>query len=509
MAQIYSGASFVLVWLGISAEGQRSLAYVKRALRFRSRDSQKIEAHFSQLESSFRDLVALPWFSRRWIIQEVVLAADVTMMCCLEEISLIDLFRVMNGLSRNSELPSALAPLAAISKLWKTWVFDSNPEGGLRLFELLSLFHESDCQVDLDRIYALCHLASDCVIVEKQGEAPDDKVSVVVDYSQTADCLYQSVVEQLLGLEVNAEGVTKETRRRPQVSAPGIDHFQEVLGAVAERCDGSNRNAMVWVPDWRLPKRREPISESFDCVSVLHDKFDMVVERVHHKKKDPHASFNVVNSVLQPFPEHPHIAEFKNWLREMRDRFVDKQTRSFVEKFVLHQNKETLDFLIKNSFLSYDRTQMSPACVWYTFLFFILKEGTRWRSARGSMDAVKDNVRNLYLLSLGESDVQISTECWSFLCSLFRGRRIFSWGQGRHAHERMSGLGFGPDHLEAGAFFDIPLRRTTREERRIDQTLLWYTVAKQGLAFVGDAGVYQLVDEYNDGTFTKYKNIIL
>ncbi|KAK6193070.1 aprataxin-like protein [Pestalotiopsis sp. IQ-011] len=312
MAHIFSAASRVLVWLGTSPRGQMALADIKKVLRFRSTGSKKREAHFSNLESPLNDLVVLPWFRRRWIIQEVVLAADVTVMCGREEISLVHLFRALSDFMRESRVPPVLAPLAAISRLWKTWVLDSNPESGLRLSELLLLFHESDCQVDLDRIYALCNLASDCVVVDKEGEVETDKISVLVDYSQTAECLYQSVVDQILRLEAHDYEITEDVRGHYEVRGPDVETYREVFGAIVERCDGSSRNVTAWVPDWRLPKRREPIFESLDFHFDVYEKRELFSSLIHPVGKSSYNRLKVVNSVLRPFPEHPNMAEVKN-----------------------------------------------------------------------------------------------------------------------------------------------------------------------------------------------------
>ncbi|KAF2998412.1 hypothetical protein E8E14_005154 [Neopestalotiopsis sp. 37M] len=80
MAQIFKCASRVLVWLGNSPEGQQSLACIKKAVRFQSNHDDEAKARLSNTEKAICSLVALPWFSRRWVIQEVVLAADVVMM---------------------------------------------------------------------------------------------------------------------------------------------------------------------------------------------------------------------------------------------------------------------------------------------------------------------------------------------------------------------------------------------------------------------------------------------
>ncbi|ETS74863.1 hypothetical protein PFICI_13347 [Pestalotiopsis fici W106-1] len=518
MAQIFSAASRVLVWLGTSLEGQRSLVDIKKALRFSSRDSQRIEAHLSNLESSFSNLVKLPWFSRRWIIQEVVLAADAVMMCGAEEIDLIHLFRVMHGLVRKSKLPPALVPLDTISKLWKTWVFDSKPEGGLRLLELLSLFHESSCQVDLDIIYALCNLASDCVVVEKQGQAHENKISVVVDYSQTAECLYRSIVEPLLGLKVNAEGVVEKVLTD---QAFGVDHDQrylEVLRAVVERCDGSNRNFMAWLPDWRLPKRREPIFQLLKEANTPRDTFEMHREFVRPRKKNTFGRLKIVNSVLEPFPEHPDMAEVKNWLQTMRDRFADYQPHLSEDQFLEVQSAQSMDFLVESSLFNRKTRQMSPDCVWCAFLFIVLEQGTWWSSPMSNrtvdLKKLKDGAWSLCLLSFGgQYEVQVSSECLSFLCSLFRGRRIFSSRRDDGAHDTISGLGIGPDHLEAGAFYNLDFAQHTEleyssQEDLVRQQLLWQSLAeREGLVLVGDAGVYQLADRKDWHRYYPYQDL--
>lgn len=425
MARIFSAASRVLVWLGTSPQGQIALADIKKGLSLRNTDSTRTEAQLSSLTKTFQDLVALPWFSRRWIIQEVVLAADVLVLCGPDEIPMTRLFRVLNDLLRKSETPPALAPLAAISRLWKTWVFDSNPEGGLRLIELLLLFQDSDCQVGLDRIYALCNLASDCVIVDQKDAVDTNKISIVVDYSQTAECLYQSVVDQILGVKTNGEGITRRVRGHYNVEVPGFDICREIFGAVVERCDGVSRNAKAWVPDWRLPKKREPIFKSLDAKRKIGYSRSAYLELVDPERVAQHDSPELVDIVLEPFPEYISMTEIKNWLQAMRDRFADYQRQFPKNPFFLYDRKLSLKFLLKYPFLASEISQRSLDGVWCLFLSIVLDQGMGWQPRRDGRNVVEDNARNLYLLSLGESEMQISYECWSFLDSLFIGRRIF------------------------------------------------------------------------------------
>lgn len=493
MAHIYSAAFRVLVWLGTSLEGQRSLVNIKKAQRFYSRDSQRIEAHLSNLETCFNDLVSLPWFSRRWIIQEVVLAADVIMMCGAEEISLTHLFRVMNDFVRKSKLPRTPTPLEAISKLWKTLVFDSNQEAGLRLFELLSVFHESDCQVGLDRIYALCNLASDCVVVDKKGKAETDKISIVVDYNQTAEYLYQSVVEQILGLETNGEGITRRVGGHHEVRAPSIDIYREVFGAILERCDGSRQNTEAWVPDWRLPKRREPLFKSLDDKRQIDYSHNVYAGLIGHDKAALHDRSRVVSIVLEPFPEDANITEIKSWLQTMRDRFADYQPQLIKCQLFSRIQKRNSEFLIGNSSLDLDSSPMSLDVVWRRFLSTILDQGLWWHPTRDGRDVVEENARNLYLLSLGMSEVPVSPECWSFLCLLFTGRRIFYLRWSFEADDSIWGVGIGPDHLNVGVFINVFDKLRYGEGLLSNYALLLDATTERVSTLVGDAWVLPFV----------------
>lgn len=489
MAQIFSGASHVLVWLGTSPQGEIALANIKKALRFRSTGSKNFEAHFLNLESSLKDLVVLPWFRRRWIIQEVVLAADVTVMCGPEEISLIHLFRALSDLLHKSKLPPVLEPLEAISRLWKTSLLDSNPESGLRLFELLLLFHESDCQVDLDRIYALCNLASDCVAVNKKSKVETNKISIVVDYSQTADALYQSVVDQILGLETNGEGITRWVDGHYDLQIPGIDIYQEVLCAIVERCDGSSRNAKAWVPDWRLPKKREPIFKFLTTAPYFDYRRVVQCGLIDSEKADCRNISEVVQTVFEPFPKYPNMANVKNWLQAMRHRFAVSQPQFPKDKFI-HDLQKYFQDSGGRPFMDFDSSQVSLDAVWCAFLYAVLFGGISWDLTRDERNRGKHDFGNLYLLSLGKSEVQVSPESWSLLYSLFTGRRIFCWGSDREPYDTTRGIGIGPDHLKMRVFVDGIGQSLSRKSMFEGHVLLWDAMTQGVSTLVGDAWVF-------------------
>ncbi|PMD37154.1 HET-domain-containing protein, partial [Hyaloscypha variabilis F] len=98
MPRIYRNASRVLVWLGSGIDGEgetvRSLVRLGRQLDRLSFNSsqdqetvQRVESQLSEAQESIRKFFQLPWFGRRWVVQEAVLNPDVVFYCGLTEIS--------------------------------------------------------------------------------------------------------------------------------------------------------------------------------------------------------------------------------------------------------------------------------------------------------------------------------------------------------------------------------------------------------------------------------------
>lgn len=102
MAYIYLGAHRVIVWLGdYPEEGEllRRLHTLARQVTWAAVGTAEAEADsetsekgsqssiptpstpLEQAAQAFEKIIQLPWFSRRWIIQEVVLNADVSLYC--------------------------------------------------------------------------------------------------------------------------------------------------------------------------------------------------------------------------------------------------------------------------------------------------------------------------------------------------------------------------------------------------------------------------------------------
>jgi hypothetical protein len=89
MSEIYGRADQVCVWLG---EGDRSsqmaLRFIrKEVLQLQNFDELCESELASEKWSALLDLMQRPWFSRRWVVQEIALARRAMVYCGNDKIS--------------------------------------------------------------------------------------------------------------------------------------------------------------------------------------------------------------------------------------------------------------------------------------------------------------------------------------------------------------------------------------------------------------------------------------
>ncbi|KAI0099634.1 heterokaryon incompatibility protein-domain-containing protein, partial [Nemania sp. FL0031] len=82
MARIYNSASNVCVWLGEGYDGaETAFALVRDIMNYRNFDEMILDP---KAKGAWRDLIFImkaPWFSRRWVIQEIALSRDASIHC--------------------------------------------------------------------------------------------------------------------------------------------------------------------------------------------------------------------------------------------------------------------------------------------------------------------------------------------------------------------------------------------------------------------------------------------
>lgn len=82
MARIYNSASNVCVWLGEGYDGaETAFGLVREIMNYRNFDEMILDP---TVKGAWRNLISImkaPWFSRRWVIQEIALSRDASIHC--------------------------------------------------------------------------------------------------------------------------------------------------------------------------------------------------------------------------------------------------------------------------------------------------------------------------------------------------------------------------------------------------------------------------------------------
>jgi hypothetical protein len=224
LAGIFTSAEMVWAWLGDQEPGDESQAamslldklgsqledFRKAGRSLRTLDAAALFRNFdlpNKVESVWAavgDLISRRWFSRVWIVQEVVLATRISIRCgnsttswdrffwavrlCLL-VAEFSGFSIADGQARKNVLELG-------ERRNRCWV-DGKLEIKGDMFELLEAFHQKGATVPRDRLFALLSMAAD---ETKAGLEPDYRLSLLdlikrwgsafVDLGRGIDLLY-------------------------------------------------------------------------------------------------------------------------------------------------------------------------------------------------------------------------------------------------------------------------------------------------------------------------------
>jgi hypothetical protein len=183
MGSIYSYAKAVLVWLGPQADGSEeyfdscnqilSQSPSLRLSILRNVDSDAT-AHISAVMKS---LQRRAYWTRTWIIQEIVLASDIHIFCGDRSSHWPNFFLAMPDHDTDNQAVGMKNPTHPFGKLKKLRTIATR----LTLRQLLFQCHMSKCFEPRDLIYALLNIVKD---------TKDDPGSIVVDYSCSLETLF-------------------------------------------------------------------------------------------------------------------------------------------------------------------------------------------------------------------------------------------------------------------------------------------------------------------------------
>jgi hypothetical protein len=166
MGRIYSRASEVLVWLGEATDTDQiegvceSLQEIARRGNDEHGTSKTWRPTSSQEVDSLSSFLNRPWFSRRWVLQEVAMNTNVTVHCGNYQISWVwvqTALKILNQISaderkNNFELLS-ITSISAIESI-ATLYWENRT-----ILDLLWSCHSTKCADQRDRLFALYAMA--------------------------------------------------------------------------------------------------------------------------------------------------------------------------------------------------------------------------------------------------------------------------------------------------------------------------------------------------------------
>ncbi|CBF82002.1 hypothetical protein AN5383.2 [Aspergillus nidulans FGSC A4] len=186
MWRIYSQAQRVCVWLGPEKdESSRAIHFIQNRLQDDDTDSLMTDANLAKDWAALYKIITRPWFSRRWIIQEIALAKTAIVYCGGESISW-DVFA--NATSFFVSAPTRLRHMCRTSPVFN---YDEHHFGDLgesaaaRLVDLAGhIFSKEDNGVILGRSLPLEELL--CSLHMFNTSEPRDAVYAIISIAEDA-----------------------------------------------------------------------------------------------------------------------------------------------------------------------------------------------------------------------------------------------------------------------------------------------------------------------------------
>ncbi|KAI1462029.1 heterokaryon incompatibility protein-domain-containing protein [Annulohypoxylon moriforme] len=255
MSSIYHDASYVMVWLGDKSEDVESLKVLRTAVGKGFANIELDDESNELLSTHVSRITQHPWFTRRWIIQEISFNPSVTFHCGYTEMSwqrlAMAVQKIKNGtLRRVASIDSAMS-------LWDIWMLWSMPHAAPKASKprvnhtsmpsLLLAFNDFACSDPRDRIYAIMGLRQDTVPID-------------INYSHSFNRVFVDFSLAYANAKVD-----------------DVNTLFWILGQASARSQRRLHGELPsWVPDWRIPSIGElPFSierEINDDIGLSEDK---------------------------------------------------------------------------------------------------------------------------------------------------------------------------------------------------------------------------------------------
>jgi Heterokaryon incompatibility protein (HET) len=240
MKEIYSQAVVVISWLGIEGEGSKdALQYVARErLRLTTFDP---DITFEAIEQ----LCKRPYWTRLWIIQEIIVAKRLLIMSGLQVVLWGEFDRVFSAYSDIIEVrvASTVRELQTLRHFRHQYQGEEDEIGTLDLANILEHCAKCECSDVRDRIFGVCGL-----LVGTQLSA------IEVDYSLTREKLFDCCVRSLA--QSSPEELDEHTYYEILIEALELSHEHEMVKRVLKSLEISRHEAerTVVTPKMETPK---------------------------------------------------------------------------------------------------------------------------------------------------------------------------------------------------------------------------------------------------------------
>ncbi|KAF2182882.1 HET-domain-containing protein, partial [Zopfia rhizophila CBS 207.26] len=276
MAEIYSKANRVVVWLGIAADDSDGAL---EEIRVAAGNESTNPSGEKKNQQAILALLQRPWFRRIWVLQEVAAARHILIMCGSKD---IDGYAFCLGL-RPLRLSYATCPglqslIRSVTYLIRGSIFrpkharSSSDKVSLDirpLCELIDMYHTHEATERCDKVYALLGMSSDNP--SAAGLSPD--------YRIPWGRLFKHLIEYLLYGQVSAE--TWDDREMAVIKSKGCilgkvslvkSHIswddKQVVDITFKNTPRYLGDKMEWSACWTLQVSAKPIRQG-DLVCLL------------------------------------------------------------------------------------------------------------------------------------------------------------------------------------------------------------------------------------------------
>lgn len=332
MFKIYRSAEGVKIWLGDGAEEYtRAIEAIKLAAKS-SKPCVDYSATPSETRNEVQKFFELPWFSRRWVVQELVLNGNPVFYCGQSKVSwaAIHLACTMS--------PSPWGPtmgvqihrkIQRLGNLWQAWSYSNVAAEGCDFLTLINDFSDLKCKETKDIIYTFAGLATDLETLAAPRPNPvvNRSRSIVPDYSKSDDEVFQE-----LALEFIKSGVVLRTL------------------ALAAACQPKKLGRIFggWVPDFSYPFSSTMLLSSSDPDFELANEPQIIRGRLQLKIKKPY--YATVHELIEPPDTSSHqrfVQSFGPWFEKLARLEAEHRKRQALNKKSVwrHFTRELYDLI--------------------------------------------------------------------------------------------------------------------------------------------------------------------